>query len=85
MNSPPEPASAILDDFDSRPGSATSLIRTVLGAYVRDLGGWVAIADFVGLMQAVGIPSESTRIAVTRLKKRGCCGPASATGGTGTR
>ncbi|WP_159920784.1 PaaX family transcriptional regulator [Rhodococcus sp. WAY2] len=71
MNSPPEPASAILDDFDSRPGSATSLIRTVLGAYVRDLGGWVAIADFVGLMQAVGIPSESTRIAVTRLKKKG--------------
>ncbi|WP_072688335.1 PaaX family transcriptional regulator [Rhodococcus marinonascens] len=75
MNSPTEPASAILDDFDSRPGSATSLIRTVLGAYVRDFGGSVAIADFVELMRAVGIPPESTRIAVARLKKKGVLRP----------
>ncbi|WP_070379175.1 PaaX family transcriptional regulator [Rhodococcus sp. WMMA185] len=74
-NSPTEPASAILDDFDSRPGSATSLIRTVLGAYVRDFGGSVVIADFVELMRAVGVPPESTRIAVTRLKKKGVLVP----------
>ncbi|MEV0948168.1 PaaX family transcriptional regulator C-terminal domain-containing protein [Rhodococcus sp. NPDC049939] len=74
-NSPTERAGAILDDFDSRPGSATSLIRTVLGAYVRDFGGSVAIADFVELMQAVGIPPESTRIAVARLKKKGVLSP----------
>ncbi|MBC2639170.1 MULTISPECIES: PaaX family transcriptional regulator C-terminal domain-containing protein [unclassified Rhodococcus (in: high G+C Gram-positive bacteria)] len=83
MNSPTEPASAILDDFDSRPGSATSLIRTVLGAYVRDLGGWVAIADFVELMQVVGIPPESTRIAVTRLKKKGVLRPLTRDGRSG--
>ncbi|MEN0140619.1 MAG: PaaX family transcriptional regulator C-terminal domain-containing protein [Rhodococcus sp. (in: high G+C Gram-positive bacteria)] len=83
MNSPTEPASAILDDFDSRPGSATSLIRTVLGAYVRDVGGWVAIADFVEVMQAVGIPPESTRIAVTRLKKKGVLRPRARDGRTG--
>lgn len=66
---------AILDDFDSRPGSATSLVRTVLGAYVRHLGGWFAIADFVVWMDAVGVPPESTRIAVTRLKKKGVVRP----------
>ncbi|WP_072806478.1 PaaX family transcriptional regulator [Rhodococcoides yunnanense] len=68
-------AGAILDDFDSRPGSATSLVRTVLGAYVRPLGGWFAIADFVVWMDAVGVPPESTRIAVTRLKKKGIVRP----------
>ncbi|OUS87898.1 PaaX family transcriptional regulator C-terminal domain-containing protein [Rhodococcus sp. NCIMB 12038] len=83
MNSPTEPASAILDDFDSRPGSATSLIRTVLGAYVRDVGGWVAIADFVEVMQAVGIPPESTRIAVARLKKKGVLRPHARDGRSG--
>ncbi|MFC9359570.1 PaaX family transcriptional regulator C-terminal domain-containing protein [Rhodococcus sp. NPDC057014] len=83
MNSPTEPASAILDDFDSRPGSATSLIRTVLGAYVRDVGGWVAIADFVEVMQAVGIPPESTRIAVARLKKKGVLRPRARDGRSG--
>lgn len=70
-----DPSGAILDDFDSRPGSATSLVRTVLGAYVRPLGGWFAIADFVVWMDAVGVPPESTRIAVTRLKKKGVVRP----------
>ncbi len=70
-NSSPETAGAILDDFDSRPGSVTSLVRTVLGAYVRNLGGWFAIADFVTWMESLGVSPESTRIAVTRLKKKG--------------
>lgn len=70
-NSSPETAGAILDDFDSRPGSVTSLVRTVLGAYVRDLGGWFAIADFLTWMDALGVSPESARIAVTRLKKKG--------------
>ncbi|MDJ0396064.1 PaaX family transcriptional regulator C-terminal domain-containing protein [Rhodococcus sp. G-MC3] len=70
-NFSPDTAGAILDDFDSRPGSATSLVRTVLGAYVRPLGGWCAIADFVVWMDALGVTPDSTRIAVTRLKKKG--------------
>lgn len=78
--SSPDTAGAILDDFDSRPGSATSLVRTVLGAYVRPSGGWFAIADFVVWMDALGVSSESTRIAVTRLKKKGIVQP-SARGG----
>ncbi|WP_306364047.1 PaaX family transcriptional regulator C-terminal domain-containing protein [Nocardia sp. CC227C] len=64
-------ASAILDDIDSRPGSVTSLARTVLGAYVRELGGWIAIADFGGLLAALGVPEQSARTAVARLKGKG--------------
>lgn len=61
----------MLDDIDSRPGSATSLARTVLGAYVRDLGGWIAIADFGELLSRLGVPEQSTRTAVARLKGKG--------------
>ncbi|CCQ14592.1 putative PaaX family transcriptional regulator [Rhodococcus sp. AW25M09] len=84
-NSAHSVAGAILDDLDSRPGSATSLVRTVLGAYVRTLGGWFAIADFVVWMDALGVPSESTRIAVTRLKKKGVVESSIHRGRTGYR
>lgn len=62
---------AVLDDIDARPGSATSLARTVLGAYVRDLGGWIAIADFTELLALLDIPAPSTRTAIARLKTKG--------------
>ncbi|WP_433683918.1 PaaX family transcriptional regulator [Nocardia sp. CA-119907] len=67
----PQLAGAVLDDIDGRPGSATSLARTVLGAYVRDLGGWIAIADFTELLALLDIPAPSTRTAITRLKTKG--------------
>ncbi|MGV8873733.1 MAG: PaaX family transcriptional regulator C-terminal domain-containing protein [Rhodococcus sp. (in: high G+C Gram-positive bacteria)] len=84
-NSVPSTSGAVLDDFDSRPGSATSLVRTVLGAYVRPLGGWFAISEFVVWMDALGVPSESTRIAVTRLKKKGIVESSTYEGRTGYR
>lgn len=64
-------ASAILDDFESRPGSVTSLSRTVLGAFIRQLDGWTSIAHFTELMAALGISPQSTRTAVNRLKTKG--------------
>ncbi|MFD0361296.1 PaaX family transcriptional regulator C-terminal domain-containing protein [Nocardia sp. GCM10030253] len=79
----PAIAGAVLDDLDSRPGSATSLARTVLGAYVRDLGGWIAIADFTELLVLLGIPAQSTRTAVTRLKAKGVLHAESRSGRSG--
>ncbi|MGC0363888.1 phenylacetic acid degradation operon negative regulatory protein [Rhodococcus sp. 27YEA15] len=64
-------AGAVLDDLESRPGSVTSLARTVLGAYVRDLGGWCAIAEFAELLSVLGVSPQSTRTAVARLKSKG--------------
>lgn len=86
MNSPrADLAGAVLDDIDSRPGSATSLARTVLGAYVRDLGGWIAIADFSTLLAGLGVPEQSTRTAVTRLKSKGVLDAESRGGRNGYR
>lgn len=62
---------AILDDLDSRPGSATSLLRTVIGLYLRRLGGWASIAQLVTLMEALEVPPPRTRTAAQRLKNKG--------------
>ena len=63
--------SAILDDFESRPGTVTSLSRTVLGAFVLQQGGWISISNFTEIMSTLGISSQSTRTAVNRLKTKG--------------
>lgn len=86
MNSPRTDraiAGAVLDDLDARPGSATSLARTVLGAYVRDLGGWIAIADCTELLALLGVPAQSTRTTVTRLKGKGVLRAESRSGSSG--
>ena len=62
---------AVLDDMDSRPGSTTSLLRTVIGLYLREAGGWMASASLVELMLALEIPAALTRTALTRLRKKG--------------
>jgi phenylacetic acid degradation operon negative regulatory protein len=61
----------ILDDFDARPGSATSLLRTIVGVCLRRVGGWISIADLIRLMEAVGVTPAHTRTAVSRVKAKG--------------
>ncbi|WP_062210941.1 PaaX family transcriptional regulator [Demequina oxidasica] len=61
----------ILDDFESRPGSAPSLLRTVIGSYLRELGGWISVSELIRLMGALGISPEQARTAVTRVKGKG--------------
>ncbi|MCS5734444.1 PaaX family transcriptional regulator [Herbiconiux daphne] len=60
----------ILDDIDSRPGSATSLLRTVIGIYLRELGGWISVAHLLELMQALDVPAPRARTALVRVKKK---------------
>lgn len=62
--------SAMLDDMDSRAGSTTSLLRTVVGLYLRRLGGWMSVADLIELMGQLGVSAPHTRTAVVRLKKK---------------
>jgi len=64
-------AEPVLDDLDSRPGSATSLLRTVVGSTLRDRGGWAPAATLVALMETVGVPAGRTRTALSRVKARG--------------
>lgn len=60
-----------LDDLESRPGSTTALLRTVVGAVMRDQGGLLSTAALVALMEAVGVPAGRTRTGLTRLKAKG--------------
>lgn len=61
----------VLDDIDARPGSTTSLLRTVIGLYLRPLGGTISPSALVGLAEDLDIPAARARTAITRLKKHG--------------
>jgi phenylacetic acid degradation operon negative regulatory protein len=65
----------ILDDFDSRPGSATSLLRTIVGACLRELGGRVSVAHLIRLLDAVGVSQAQARTAVLRVSRKGLLSP----------
>lgn len=62
---------SVLDDIDARPGSTTSLLRTLIGLYLRPLGGRITPAALVRLADDLGIPAARARTAITRLKQRG--------------
>lgn len=64
-------ASEVLDDIDARPGSTASLLRTVIGLFLRPLGGWISAADLVALAGDLGIPTAQARTGITRLKQKG--------------
>jgi phenylacetic acid degradation operon negative regulatory protein len=64
-------ASVAVDDYSSRPGSAASLVLTIVGLYLRRVGGWIPTAGLVSLADEVGSPGPLTRTAIARLKKRG--------------
>ena len=60
-----------LDDADIRPGSATSLLRTIIGCYLRRLGGWISSAALMELMTTVGVNQAGTRTAILRVRSKG--------------
>jgi phenylacetic acid degradation operon negative regulatory protein len=54
-----------------RAGSPSSLIVTFAGCYLRQVGGWVAVADLIRLLALLGVPEPAVRQSVLRLKSRG--------------
>lgn len=66
------PGSArVLDDFDARPGSTASLLRTIIGLYLRRIGGWISASDLVSLAGELDIAPAHARTAIARLKQKG--------------
>src|SRR5664279_4786930 len=53
------------------PGSPGSLIVSFAGSYLREIGGWIAVADLIKCLQAVELTAPSVRQALVRLKSRG--------------
>ena len=60
-----------------------SLIVTVYGAYGRELGGWISIADLITLMAELGVDEPSVRSSISRLKRRGMLQAERRDGGAG--
>ena len=61
----------VLDDIDARPGSTASLLRTLVGVFLRPLGGWISAAALVALAGDLGIDAAPARTGVARLKQKG--------------
>lgn len=54
-----------------RAGSPSSLIVTFAGCYLRQIGGWIAVADLIQVLSLAGVPEPAVRQSVLRLKSRG--------------
>src|SRR5664279_1440454 len=54
-----------------RAGSPGSLIVSFAGSYLRELGGWISVADLIRCLKAVDLGESSVRQALMRLKSRG--------------
>jgi phenylacetic acid degradation operon negative regulatory protein len=44
---------------------------TFFGAFLRRLGGWIAVADLIALMGELDLDAQAVRSSVSRLKRRG--------------
>ncbi|MET3565296.1 phenylacetic acid degradation operon negative regulatory protein [Leifsonia sp. 563] len=61
----------VRDDPEAASGSATALLRTVVGSVLRPIGGWMSAAGAVRLMDALGVPAATARSSLARLCARG--------------
>ncbi|HEX6468824.1 MAG TPA: PaaX family transcriptional regulator C-terminal domain-containing protein [Streptosporangiaceae bacterium] len=61
----------VMEPPEERGRRPRSLIVTFYGAYGRELGGWISVADLIGLMSELDVDSPAVRSAVSRLKRRG--------------
>lgn len=48
-----------------------SLIIDIYGAFVRPLGGWLAVADLITLMDDLGVDEPAVRSSVSRMSRKG--------------
>jgi phenylacetic acid degradation operon negative regulatory protein len=58
---------------------------TFFGAFLRRIGGWIAVADLVALMGDLGLDEQAVRSAVSRLKRRGVIASERRAGAAGYR
>src|SRR5699024_1599375 len=49
----------------------TSIIVDLYGAYLREVGGWIAINDLIALLADLGIEEQAVRSTVSRMSRKG--------------
>lgn len=52
-----------------------ALILGVYGAFVRELGGWLAVSHLITLLADLGVDEQAVRSSTSRLKQRGMLEP----------
>jgi phenylacetic acid degradation operon negative regulatory protein len=72
---------ALREDLEATSGSATALLRTLVGSMLRPLGGWMSAAGTVRLLGSLGIPPATARSSIARLVARGVLRRAPGDGG----
>ncbi|GAA0435112.1 PaaX family transcriptional regulator [Leifsonia naganoensis] len=72
---------ALREDLEATSGSATALLRTLVGSMLRPLGGWMSAAGTVHLLGSLGIPPATARSSIARLVARGVLRRAPGDGG----
>ena len=63
-------SAVLVGDPEPAVASPGSLIVTFTGLHLRDIGGWIAVADLLALLEVAGQSAASTRQALVRLKSR---------------
>jgi phenylacetic acid degradation operon negative regulatory protein len=66
-------------------GRPKSLILDLYGAYIRRLGGWMAVSSLITLMGQLGVDEQAVRSAVSRMTRRGLLAPETRAGVRGYR
>lgn len=69
MSSRPHEAAPLRSDETGT--GPRALLVSVFGEFIRPIGGWIAVADLIRLMDEVGVDEQALRSAVSRLKRRG--------------
>ncbi|MFA9430289.1 PaaX family transcriptional regulator C-terminal domain-containing protein [Egicoccus sp. AB-alg2] len=54
-----------------RQRQSRSVLLDLYGAFVRDLGGWIAVADLVRLSAPLGVEEAAVRLSVSRFSRKG--------------
>lgn len=67
MATNPDLTAFSLDDFEARCGSATSIIRTITGLYIRNHPSPVPRTALLELASAAGVAAPTAQTAITRL------------------
>lgn len=62
-----------------------ALLLTIVGAFARDAGGWMAVSHMVDLMGVLDVDEPSVRSAISRMKRSGLLCPERAAGVAGYR
>ena len=65
-----EPKPEFIRSIRSEPGPRDRILD-LFGSFIRDFGGWIAVADLLVLLESLGVGEASGRSALSRMKRQG--------------